>query len=110
MNGNSRKLWRLLAIALFLMIGGSALGSWINTGAGAATVSEVKIFAPNGYVISAYLRGPPRTVNPGSRAGLQSEGLMASRAGFARVVTRCFLTEDRIRGWNCDQAAALRTP
>jgi pimeloyl-ACP methyl ester carboxylesterase len=58
MNDHYRKYWTILVIALILMLGGSLLGSWINTGAGAATVTDVKIFAPNGYVISAYLYAP----------------------------------------------------
>jgi pimeloyl-ACP methyl ester carboxylesterase len=58
MNDHYRKYWTILVIALILMLGGSLLGSWINTGAGAATVTDVKIFAPNGYVISAYLYTP----------------------------------------------------
>ncbi len=54
----NRTYLTLLIIALVLMLGGSLLGSWINTGAGAGTVTDVKIFAPNGYVISAYLYTP----------------------------------------------------
>lgn len=57
MNKN-RTYWTLLIIALVLMLGGSLLGSWINTGAGAATVQDVKINGTNGYVISAYLYTP----------------------------------------------------
>jgi pimeloyl-ACP methyl ester carboxylesterase len=40
------------------MLGGSLLGSWINTGAGAATVSDVTIQGTDGYQISAYLYTP----------------------------------------------------
>jgi hypothetical protein len=40
------------------MLGGSFLASWINTGAGAARVQDIKIFGTNGYVISAYLYTP----------------------------------------------------
>ncbi|HVM71024.1 MAG TPA: alpha/beta fold hydrolase [Anaerolineales bacterium] len=57
MNKN-RTYWTLLTIALVLMLGGSLLGSWINTGAGAATVTDIKIHGTNGYVISAYLYTP----------------------------------------------------
>lgn len=58
MNGNEKKYWRLLIIAIGLMLVGSILASWLNTGAGAATVQEIKIQATNGYVISAYLYTP----------------------------------------------------
>lgn len=57
MNKN-RTQWILLVVALVLMIGGSLLGSWVNSGAGAAIVREVKIRATNGYIISAYLYTP----------------------------------------------------
>lgn len=51
-------LIRLLIVSLFLMIGGSLLGQWLNSGAGAATVTDIKIFGTNGYIISAYLYTP----------------------------------------------------
>jgi hypothetical protein len=57
MNKN-RTYWTLLIVALVMMIGGSLLGSWINTGAGAATVQDIKIHGSNGYIISAYLYTP----------------------------------------------------
>jgi uncharacterized protein len=58
MNVHNRKYWTLLIVALVLMLGGSLLGSWINTGAGAATVQDIKIYGENGEVISAYLYTP----------------------------------------------------
>jgi hypothetical protein len=58
MNGSSRRYWILLIVALVLMIGGSLLASYINSGAGTATVKEIKIPGTNGYVISAYLYTP----------------------------------------------------
>ncbi len=58
MNGNSRNAWILLIVALVLMIGGSLLGAYINSGAGTATVKEIKIYGTNGYVLSAYLYTP----------------------------------------------------
>ncbi len=58
---------KLLIIALILMLGGSLLGSWINTGAGAATVEEVKINKTNGYVLSAYIY-TPKTVSAANPA------------------------------------------
>ena len=54
----NQKAWNIFIIALVLMLGGSLLGSWINTGAGAATVTELKINETNGYVLSAYLYTP----------------------------------------------------
>jgi hypothetical protein len=54
----TRTYWILLIVALVLMIGGSALAAWINTGAGAATIQDVTIFGTNGYTISAYLYTP----------------------------------------------------
>lgn len=53
-----RTQWTVLIVAVALMLLGSLLGSWINSGAGTATVSEVKILEPPGYVISAYLYTP----------------------------------------------------
>ena len=57
MNKN-RTYWKLLIIALILMLGGSLLGSWVNTGAGAAAVTDVKIQGTNGYFLTAYLYTP----------------------------------------------------
>lgn len=58
MNGNTRRYWILLIVALVLMLGGSLLASWIASGAGAATVKDIKIYGTNGYVLSAYLYTP----------------------------------------------------
>ncbi len=58
MNGQNKKYWRLIIISLILMLGGSLLASWLNTGAGAATVQDIKIQGTDGYVISAYLYTP----------------------------------------------------
>lgn len=55
---NNRKSWTILIIALVMMLGGSLLGSYINTGAGAATVKEVSIHGSDGHIISAYLYTP----------------------------------------------------
>src|SRR5450759_339348 len=51
------------AIAVLLMLLGSVLATWVNTGAGAASVPEVTIFGSNGYQISAYLYAP-KTAGP----------------------------------------------
>jgi uncharacterized protein len=58
MNDSSRKYWTLLIVALVLMLGGSLLAWYINSGAGAAAIKEIKIYGTNGYVISAYLYTP----------------------------------------------------
>jgi len=55
---NNRTSWTILIIALVMMLGGSLLASFINTGAGAATVKEVSIHGSDGYIISAYLYTP----------------------------------------------------
>lgn len=55
---NNRTSWTLLIIALVMMLGGSLLGSFVNTGAGTATVKEVNIRGADGYIISAYLYTP----------------------------------------------------
>lgn len=57
---NEKKLfyWRFLIITLVLMLVGSLLASWINTGAGAATVQDIKFHGSDGYIISAYLYTP----------------------------------------------------
>jgi uncharacterized protein len=47
-----------LALAVALMLLGSLLATWANTGAGAASVTEVTIFGSNGYQISAYVYTP----------------------------------------------------
>jgi pimeloyl-ACP methyl ester carboxylesterase len=58
MERQRKRSFILLIIALAMMVGGSRLGSWINTGAGAATVTEQKLLVPPGYVVSAYLYTP----------------------------------------------------
>ena len=58
MNGPNRRNWILVVVSVVLMLGGSGLARWINTGAGAAQVQDIKIFAKDGYIISAYLYMP----------------------------------------------------
>jgi pimeloyl-ACP methyl ester carboxylesterase len=55
MNSNMGRYWRLLIIALVLVLGGSLLGSWIQTGAGAAQVKEVKYLGAGNAINDAYL-------------------------------------------------------
>ena len=54
----TRKRCIFLSIAILLVLGGSLLAGWINTGAGKAAVSEVTIKDPPGYAISALLYVP----------------------------------------------------
>ena len=62
---------RLLTIALVLIIGGSLLGSWIQTGAGAASVKEVKFYGTYDGLYSAYLFTPD-----GITTGIQAPGIL----------------------------------
>lgn len=59
----TRKQWTFLSIAFLMVLGGSLLAGWINTGAGKAAVSEVTIKNPPGYAISALLY-VPRSASP----------------------------------------------
>ena len=54
----TKKQWVFLSIAILLVLGGSLLAGWINTGAGKASVSEITIKDPPGYAISALLYVP----------------------------------------------------
>ncbi len=55
MKGNGKKQWRLLIIAFTLMLVGSLLAAWIQTGAGAAKIQDIRIYGKyNGYY-SAFL-------------------------------------------------------
>lgn len=58
MNEKNRKYWRLLAIGLILVLVGSLLGSWIQTGAGTVTVKEVKFYGAYDGLYDAYLFVP----------------------------------------------------
>jgi pimeloyl-ACP methyl ester carboxylesterase len=58
MNNNSKKQWGLLILALVLMLGGSLLAGWVQTGAGAAQIREIRFYGSyNGYY-NAYLFVP----------------------------------------------------
>lgn len=54
----TKRHWILLSFAALLVLGGSLLAAWINTGAGRAAVSEVTIKSPPGFSISALLYVP----------------------------------------------------
>ena len=45
----------LLIVSLLVMLGASLLASWIQTGAGAATVKEVKFYGSYDGLYSAHL-------------------------------------------------------
>ncbi|MGE4454626.1 MAG: alpha/beta hydrolase [Sphaerochaeta sp.] len=55
---NHKRTWAILYIAIVLMVGGSLLGSWVNSGMGKATVEEVAIWQEPGFKVSAYLYTP----------------------------------------------------
>jgi hypothetical protein len=86
MNTSNRKYWIFLGVALFLMLGGSLLASWVNSGAGAARVQDIRIVGTDGYVISAYLYTPV-SANPTSPAPgiLMFHGLNNQKAYMANT-------------------------
>jgi len=62
----NRKNWSLLSIGLILVLIGSILASWIQTGAGTVTVKEVKFYGSYDGLYDAYLYIPHgvNTENP----------------------------------------------
>ncbi|MGE4584644.1 MAG: alpha/beta hydrolase [Sphaerochaeta sp.] len=48
----------VLYLAIVLMVGGSLLGSWVNSGFGNVKVEEVSIWQAPGFKVSAYLYTP----------------------------------------------------
>ena len=54
MKMSNKKSRILLIVSLLVMLGASLLASWIQTGAGAATVKEVKFYGSR-WVYSAHL-------------------------------------------------------
>lgn len=62
-SGIKKKYWTLLTAAAALMVGCGIIASWINTGAGAATVAERDILDSPGYLINAYIY-TPKTATP----------------------------------------------
>ncbi|NLE15007.1 MAG: hypothetical protein GX626_03930 [Spirochaetales bacterium] len=54
----SSKNWMVLYLAIILMIGGSLVGAWVNSGFGSVKVEEVAIWAAPGFKVSAYLYTP----------------------------------------------------
>lgn len=63
MKSNSRKHWILLIVSLLLVLIGSSLGGWINTGAGEAVVKDVKYVGTNGFAWFARLYIPKGVTN-----------------------------------------------
>jgi pimeloyl-ACP methyl ester carboxylesterase len=76
MNTENRKYWALLIVALVLVLGGSILASWIQTGAGAAAVKEVKFYGSYNGLYDAYLFIPN-----GLTTGHSAPGILAAH-GF----------------------------
>jgi len=58
MNGDSKRNWRLLALALVLILGGSLLANAINTVGGSVDVKDVKWVGSYGTLFSALLYIP----------------------------------------------------
>ncbi|MDT4762303.1 acetylxylan esterase [Sphaerochaeta sp. PS] len=52
------KTWKLLYLAIILMVGGSLLASWVNSGLGKVRVDEVSIWQEPGFSVSAYVYTP----------------------------------------------------
>ena len=55
---NTRRTKMVLYLAIVLMIGGSLLGAWVNSGLGKVDVEEVAIWEAPGFKVSAYLYTP----------------------------------------------------
>ncbi len=60
---STKKYWVLLAVALAVMLGGSLLGGWITTGAGAADVKDIRFAGTNGFTWNARLFIPNGVTN-----------------------------------------------
>lgn len=58
MNNSSKGHWKLLIVALVLMLCGCILASWIHTGAGAAVIKDIRYAGTNGFVWAARLYIP----------------------------------------------------
>lgn len=63
MNGTNKKHWVLLTIALVLILAGSLLAGWINTGAGAAVIKNIRYAGTNGFTWNAMLYIPNGVTN-----------------------------------------------
>jgi pimeloyl-ACP methyl ester carboxylesterase len=86
MDNNSKKTWRLLIIALVLVLVGSLLAGWIQTGAGAATIREVRFLGMHDGYYSGYLWIPKgvTTGNP-APAVLATHGFNNSKEYMANT-------------------------
>jgi pimeloyl-ACP methyl ester carboxylesterase len=63
MSKKINKSWVLLIVALILILGGSLLAGWINTGAGAAVVKNIRYAGTNGFTWNAMLYIPDGVTN-----------------------------------------------
>lgn len=70
MKEKNRKYWTLLSIGLILVLVGSVLASWIQTGAGTVTVKEVKIYGAYDGLYSAYLYTPKGVITGNPAPGI----------------------------------------
>lgn len=55
------KTWKLLYVAIILMVVGSLLGAWVNAGLGSVRVEEVSIWQEPGFAVSGYVYTPKNT-------------------------------------------------
>src|SRR5512133_1685823 len=70
MKEKNRKYWVVLSIGLILILIGSGLASWIQTGAGTVTVKEVKFYGAYDGLYSAYLFTPKGVVTGNPAPGV----------------------------------------
>lgn len=70
MKEKNRRNWVVLSIGLILILIGSGLASWIQTGAGTVTVKEVKFYGAYDGLYSAYLFTPKGVVTGNPAPGV----------------------------------------
>lgn len=70
MEKKNRKYWRVLIVGLVLVLIGSLLASWIQTGAGTVTVKEVKFYGIYDGLYDAYLFIPNNVITGNPAPGI----------------------------------------
>lgn len=87
MNGSSKRLWYILAIALVLVLGGGLLAALIQTDGGKIAIKDVRFVGTNGTLMSGLLYVPPGISNTNKAPGILAiHGYINSREtqdGFA---------------------------
>jgi len=69
MNKGAGKYWLLLIVSLLIVIIGSGLGSWINSGAGTVEIKNVRWAGTNAFVYNARLYVPKGVTNENPAPG-----------------------------------------